>query len=110
MLIPNDSQHSGSIVHWMRQRLRGKSGIKGCVNIADEVAKVVIDKAKAGEFNFVNLLIQRCESQDLTREEALVQIEQFYNTVQRHVKDQKVLQKISQDLAKYKERIDASHG
>lgn len=109
MLIqPVNSQQSGSVVHWMRMRLRRPSKVKGCVNIADEIANVVIQKAKEGEFNFVNLLIQRCESQDLTREEALVQIEHFYNTVKRHVTDQKVLQKISQDLTKYKERLDGS--
>lgn len=101
-------QQSGSVVYWLRRRLKRKSYNKGCFTIADEIAGVVIDKALDGEFNFVNLLIQKIESHDLTREEAMIQIEQFYNTVRRHVKDQATLANISRDLAQYKERLDGS--
>lgn len=100
---------SGSVVYWLRERLRAKSYKDDCYTIADEIAKVCVDKATGGEFNFVNLIIQQVESQDLTREEALTQIEYFYNTVKRYVKDQPTLAKIAQDLSNYKERLDGSN-
>jgi hypothetical protein len=99
---------SGSVVYWLRERLRQKSYKADCYTIADEIAKVCVDKACGGEFNFVNLIIQKVESQDLTREEALVQIEQFYNVIKRHVKDEAMLAKIAHDLSNYKDRLDGS--
>lgn len=101
---------SGSVVFWLKQRLKRKSYKNECVTIADEIAEVMIDKALGGDFPFVNLIIQRVESQDLTREEAMVQIEQFYSTIKKHVKDAAALAAIAQDLSRYKERLDGSVG
>jgi ribosomal protein L31E len=99
---------SGSVVYWLRERLKRKSYVDDCITVADEIAKVVVEKACQGEFNFINLIVQKVESNDLTREEALVQVEQFYNTCRRHVKDQPTLAKIAQDLSQYKDRLDGS--
>lgn len=74
--------------------------------MADEIAMVMVEKAIGGDFPFVNLIIQKVESEDLTREEALVQVEQFYSTIKRHVKDQATLAKIAQDLSHYKDRLN----
>lgn len=96
---------SSSIVYWMRDRLARKSEVAGCVNVSDELAATAIREACKGNFAFVNLIIQKVESQDVTREEAMLQIESFYNTVKRHVTDPAVLAKIATDLAKHQERI-----
>lgn len=105
-----DTSRSGSVVVCIRERLKRDSEESDCTTMADEIAKVAIDKARDGEFNFVNLIIQQVESQDLTREEASVQIETFYTTVKKHVTDQAILAKIATDLAHYKERTDGRIG
>jgi hypothetical protein len=91
---------SGSIVAWLKKRLQGPALKRPdkFVSLAQELADVIVRQAKRANYNFVQLLIDRAESRQLTEEEMMDHTEKVYNVVCKYVDDPEVRKNIARDL------------
>jgi hypothetical protein len=91
---------SGSIVAWLKKRLDGPA-IKRpdkFISLAQELADVIVRQAKKANYNFVQLLIDRAESRQLTEEEMMRHTEKIFNVVCKYVDDPEIRKNIARDL------------
>lgn len=98
---------TGSVVSWLKHRLSGPP-INGYSKLgstklrlrclAHELSETIIKRAQKGDFKFIQLLVEKTESQAVTEEQVNAAIDRFHNIVKKYVRDPKILEKIARDM------------
>jgi hypothetical protein len=89
---------SGSIVVHLRKAMKEPAVSKKYENTAAELSAVITKKARKGNLGFMQMIVDKTESKQMTREDVNLIIDQVYNVFLRHVKDEKTRSKISASM------------
>lgn len=91
---------TGSIVKWLKKRLEGPAFRRPdkFVSLAQELANVILKQASKGNYNFVQLLVDRAESRQMTEEEMMSHTEKIFSVCCKYVLEPEVRQNIARDL------------
>ncbi len=99
---------SGSVVKWLKERLAGPALRRPDMfaSLAQELANMILKHASRGNYNFVQLLLDKAESKQLTEEEVAQHVENVFNIVTKYVTDKEALANIARDLGVQAENLE----
>lgn len=93
---------TGSVVHYLKKMIAEPSHKKRYETVAHELASVSIRQAKKGQIDFMRMIVDKTEKNELTRNDLTELIDRVFDIVGQYVSDQEALANIAQAFASLK--------